>query len=232
MRAKLNLLTVLGLIVVATCVLWARGMFAMPESESAHDRMPSPDQPSGPAPKGLQKATFGNGCFWCTEAVFQQLKGVDSVVSGYSGGTVKNPTYEQVCTGTTGHAEVAQITYDPMVVSFADLLEVFWRTHNPTTRNRQGNDVGPQYRSAVFYHNAEQKALAEEYKQKLDKSGAFDAPIVTEITPFSQFYPAEKYHQNYFVNNPGQGYCVAVIGPKLEKFKKVFKDKLKNPPPK
>jgi methionine-S-sulfoxide reductase len=232
MRAKLPLLTVSCLVAVATCVLWAQGMFAMPDAESAHDRMPSPDQPPGPAPQGPQKATFAGGCFWCTEAVFQQLKGVETVVSGYSGGTVKNPTYEQVCTGTTGHAEAIQITYDPKEVSFPDLLEVFWRTHNPTTRNRQGNDVGPQYRSAVFYHNEEQKKLAEEYKKKLDKSGAFDAPIVTEITAFSEFYPAEKYHQNFFVNNPRQGYCVAIIGPKLEKFKKAFKDKLKTPPPK
>jgi methionine-S-sulfoxide reductase len=232
MRARLPILTVLGFAVVATFILWARGMFAMNEPESAHDRMPSPDQPSGPVPSGLQKATFGNGCFWCTEAVFQQLKGVETVVPGYSGGTVKNPTYEQVCTGKTGHAEAVQITYDPKVVSFADLLEVFWRTHDPTTLNRQGYDKGTQYRSAVFYHNEEQKKLAEEYKQKLDKSGAFDAPIVTEITAFSEFFPAEKYHQNYFVDNPREGYCVAVIGPKLEKFKRVFKDKLKTPPPK
>jgi len=204
----------------------------MPNAESAHDRLPPPDQPSDPPPEGLQKATFGGGCFWCTDAVFQQLKGVHAVASGYSGGSVKNPTYEQVCTGTTGHAEATQITYDPKLISFPDLLEVFWRTHNPTTPNRQGNDVGPQYRSAIFYHTPEQKTLAEQYKRKLDASGVFEAPIVTEITAFSAFYPAEAHHQNFYLDNPRQAYCVAVIGPKLEKFRKVFKDKLKTPSPK
>ena len=176
---------------------------------------------------GLEKATFGSGCFWCTEAIFENLNGVISVVSGYAGGKVENPTYEEVCSGTTGHAEVTQITYDPNIISYDELLEVFWKTHDPTTLNRQGNDVGTQYRSVIFYHNEEQKELAEKYKTELDKSGAWDNPIVTEISPYTNFYSAEKYHQNYYENNPNQGYCAFVIAPKLEKFKKVFKDKLK-----
>jgi len=176
---------------------------------------------------GLEKATFGSGCFWCTEAVFERLNGVKSVVSGYAGGTVENPTYEEVCSGTTGHAEVTQITYDPSVISYDELLEVFWKTHDPTTLNRQGNDVGTQYRSVIFYHNEEQKELAEKYKEELDKSGAWNNPIVTEISPFTKFYSAEGYHQDYYENNPNQGYCAFVIAPKVEKFEKVFKDKLK-----
>jgi peptide-methionine (S)-S-oxide reductase len=178
----------------------------------------------------LQKATLGSGCFWCTEAVFQRLKGVQKVVSGYSGGHLRNPTYQQVCTGLTGHAEVTQVTYDPNEISYAELLEVFWKTHDPTTPNRQGNDVGPQYRSAIFYHNDEQRKLAEHYRLELDKSGAFRAPIVTEIVPFREFFPAEDYHQNYFQLNPRQSYCQRVIRPKVEKFQKVFKDKLKDKP--
>jgi peptide-methionine (S)-S-oxide reductase len=169
-----------------------------------------------------EQATFGSGCFWCTEAVFQQLRGVQSVESGYSGGDTPNPTYEQVCSGRTGHAEVVQITYDPAVIPFEELLKVFWRTHDPTTPNRQGHDVGTQYRSAIFYHTDDQRRTAEAYKQQLDKSGSFKAPIVTEITPFKNFFPAEDYHQNYFRLNPEQGYCAAVIRPKLEKFKKEF----------
>ena len=182
---------------------------------------------TSPERQGLATATFGTGCFWCTEALFQQLKGVQSVTSGYSGGKGKNPTYEQVCSGESGHAEVVQVVYDPKVISFVDLLEVFWKIHDPTTLNQQGNDVGTQYRSAIFYHDAEQKKLAEEYKKKLDKSGAFNRPIVTEITPYGEFYSAEKYHQNYFNDNINQGYCQFVIQPKLDKFKQVFKDKLK-----
>ena len=176
---------------------------------------------------GLQLATFGNGCFWCTEAIFQQLNGVEKVVSGYSGGKVKNPTYREVCSGLTGHAEVIQITYDPKKITFDELLEVFWKTHDPTTLNRQGADVGTQYRSAVFYHNEDQKRLATEYRKKLDESGAFDNPIVTEVTPFTEFYPAEDYHQNYFNLNGEAPYCSFVIQPKVDKFKKVFKSKLK-----
>jgi peptide-methionine (S)-S-oxide reductase len=174
-----------------------------------------------------QLATFGGGCFWCTEAVFQQLKGVEKVVSGYSGGHVENPTYEQVCNKDTGHAEVIQITYDPLQITFPELLEVHFKTHDPTTLNRQGNDAGPQYRSAVFYHDDEQKKAAEYYKEKLDKSGAFGSPIVTEVTKFTNFYAAENYHQNYFNDNPYQGYCAAIIRPKVDKFRAVFADKLK-----
>jgi peptide-methionine (S)-S-oxide reductase len=173
-------------------------------------------------------ATFGTGCFWCTEAIFQQLDGVVSATSGYSGGQINNPTYKEVCTGNTGHAEVIQVVYDPAKVTFDELLEVFWQTHDPTTLNRQGNDVGTQYRSVIFYHNNEQKEKAEKYKVELDKSGAFNNPIVTEISPYSKFYAAEDYHQDYFNQNGGEPYCNIVIRPKVEKFKKVFKDKLKH----
>lgn len=172
-------------------------------------------------------ATFGAGCFWCVEAVFQEVKGVKSVTSGYTGGFVKNPTYKEVCTGRTGHAEVARIVYDPAVVSYDELLEVFWKTHDPTTLNRQGNDVGTQYRSAVFYHDAGQKEKAEYYKKKLEESGAFPAPIVTTVEEMKEFYPAEDYHQNYYLENTSQPYCTFVIGPKMEKFRKAFADKLK-----
>lgn len=170
----------------------------------------------------LEHATFGSGCFWCSEAVFDELKGVQSVVSGYSGGNVANPTYEQVCTGLTGHAEVIDVTFDPAVISYPQLLEVFWKTHDPTTLNRQGNDTGTQYRSVIFYHNDEQRKLAEHFKAELDKSGAYNGPIVTEIAPFTKFYPAEKYHQDYYALNPGQGYCAVVIRPKVDKFRKAF----------
>lgn len=178
-------------------------------------------------PANMDTATFGNGCFWCTEAVFQNLKGVYSAVSGYAGGHVKNPTYKDVCSGTTGHAEVLQIVYDPAVLSFDELLEVFWKTHDPTTLNRQGNDIGTQYRSSVFYHNENQKQLAENYKKKLDASGAYSKPIVTEIVPFTEFYRAENYHQDYYSLHGTEPYCTYVIQPKVEKFKEVFKDKLK-----
>jgi peptide-methionine (S)-S-oxide reductase len=180
-----------------------------------------------PAGVKTDTATFGTGCFWCTEAVFQELKGVYKVTSGYSGGTVKNPSYEDVCSGTTGHAECLQIIYDPKVISFDELLEVFWEAHDPTTLNRQGNDVGTQYRSVIFYHDQEQKKKAEEYKGKLDKSGAYSNPIVTEITPFNHFYAAEDYHQDYYRLHGSQPYCSFVIRPKVEKFEKVFKNKLK-----
>ena len=172
-------------------------------------------------------ATFANGCFWCTEAIFEELDGVISAVSGYSGGDTENPTYKEVCSGGTGHAECLQITYDTTKISFDELLEVFWQTHDPTTLNRQGADVGTQYRSAIFYHNEEQKQKAESYKAALDKSGAFNRPIVTEVTAFSTFYPAEDYHQQYFELNGNENpYCRVVIQPKLEKFRKVFRDKL------
>ena len=172
----------------------------------------------------MDTITFGSGCFWCTEAIFQQVKGVEKVVSGYSGGHVVNPTYEQICEKKTGHAEVCQLVYDPAVVGIPELLEVFWQTHDPTTLDRQGNDVGPQYRSVIFYHSEEQRKAAEEYKAALDASGAFPRPIVTTVEPFKNFYRAEEYHQNYYRNNPSQGYCYFVIRPKLEKFEKVFKD--------
>jgi peptide-methionine (S)-S-oxide reductase len=174
----------------------------------------------------METATFGNGCFWCTEAVFQRLKGVKSVQSGYAGGHVDHPTYEQVCLGDTGHAEAIQITYDPSEITFDELLEVFWKTHDPTTLNRQGNDVGTQYRSAIFYHNDQQRKLAEEYKKKLDAEGIWKDPIVTEITPFTNFFPAENYHRDYYNKNGYQPYCVFVIKPKLEKLEKLFRKKL------
>ena len=190
---------------------------------------PSHDEPTEPGQSGkkLEQATFGAGCFWCTEAVFQRLKGVEKVVSGYSGGQVQNPTYKQVCTGMTGHAESIQVTYDPAKISYTELLEVFWKTHDPTTLNRQGRDVGTQYRSVVFYHNDEQRKLAEEIKKELGDAHAFRAPIVTEITAYQEFFPAEDYHQDYYNLNKRQPYCQTVIRPKLDKFNKVFKDKLK-----
>lgn len=174
----------------------------------------------------MDKATFGSGCFWCSEAMFKRLKGVESVKSGYSGGAIENPTYEQVCNGDTGHAEVVQITFDPEVISYDELLEVFWKTHDPTTLNRQGNDVGTQYRSVVFYHDDHQRALATAYKEKLDASEIWEDPIVTEISPLSTFYVAENYHDDYFSRNGNQPYCAFVVAPKVEKFKKVFEDKL------
>jgi peptide-methionine (S)-S-oxide reductase len=177
--------------------------------------------------KNIETATFGNGCFWCTEAVFQQLEGVEKVTSGYSGGHVENPTYEQVCGKKTGHAECLKIDYDKNKISFDELLEVFWATHDPTTLNRQGNDSGPQYRSVIFYHNNEQKEKAERYKTALDKSGTFDKPIVTAIEPFANFYDAENYHNDYYKNHSSQAYCYFVIKPKMDKLNKVFADKLK-----
>jgi len=172
-------------------------------------------------------ATFGEGCFWCVEAIFQRLDGVEQVVSGYSGGTTSNPTYEQVCTGTTGHAEACQISYDPNRISYDELLEIFWKTHDPTTRNRQGNDLGTQYRSIILFHDEEQQRLAVSYKAKLASERIWNSPIVTEIVPFQKFWPAESHHQNYYNNNSAQGYCQLVITPKLDKFSKIFKDKLK-----
>ncbi len=175
----------------------------------------------------MELATFGAGCFWCVEAVFQDLQGVQKVVSGYSNGRIANPTYREVCSGLTGHAEVIQITYDPQVISFKELLEVFWKTHDPTTLNRQGNDTGTQYRSGVYYHNDEQRRLAEEYKQKLNEAHAFDNPVVTEIEPLKSFYPAEDYHQNYYKQNGHEPYCQFVARPKVEKVRALFGDKLK-----
>jgi peptide-methionine (S)-S-oxide reductase len=177
--------------------------------------------------KELEKATLGGGCFWCTEAVYLELKGVVDVKPGYSGGHVKNPTYKEVCNGKTGHAEVVQITFDPEVVSFSEILEVFFATHDPTTLNRQGNDVGTQYRSAIFYHSEKQKQTALKVIQLLEQDKVYNKPIVTEVTPFDTFYVAEDYHINYFARNKNQPYCQYVVAPKVEKFKKVFKEKLK-----
>lgn len=175
----------------------------------------------------LQTATLGAGCFWCVEAVFQRLKGVETVISGYTGGHLPSPSYQAICTGTTGHAEVIQIAFDPALASFSDLLEVFWHTHDPTTLNRQGNDVGTQYRSAIFYANPEQQAVAEASRTQTDASGLWPKPIVTEIVPLQVFYPAEDYHQNYFNNNPNQPYCSFAIPPKLRKLEQKFGDRLK-----
>lgn len=175
----------------------------------------------------LELATFGSGCFWCTEAVFLKVKGVNKVVSGYSGGNVPNPSYEAVCTGKTGHAEVIQIQFDPELISFEELLQIFWKTHDPTTLNRQGADVGTQYRSVIFYHNEDQKQIANQIKAELEHANIWDNAIVTEITEFRKFYAAEDYHQNYYERNSNQPYCSFVITPKIEKFEKIFKDKLK-----
>jgi peptide-methionine (S)-S-oxide reductase len=183
-----------------------------------------------PTVKTTDTATFGAGCFWCVEAVFQQLEGVISVSSGYSGGSIKDPTYKEVCSGLTGHAEVCQIVFDPTKISYADLLQAFWMSHDPTTLNRQGNDVGTQYRSVIYYHDQHQKELAEQYKKQLDASHAYPDPVVTEISPIGPFYKAEDYHQNYFNENGDQPYCQFVVKPKVDKFRKVFKDKLKYKP--
>jgi len=174
-----------------------------------------------------EKATLGGGCFWCTEAVFLELKGVGKVVPGYSGGHIKNPAYREVTTGRTGHAEVIQITYNPEIVSFSEILEVFFLTHDPTTLNRQGNDIGTQYRSAIFYHTEEQKHMAEKVIALFEEEKVFDDPIVTEVTPFNAFYLAEDYHHNYFARNKNQPYCQFVVAPKLKKFREIFQEKLK-----
>lgn len=176
--------------------------------------------------KFMEKATFGSGCFWCIEAIFQRLKGVSNVKSGYSGGHIIDPTYKEVCSGQSGHAEVIQLDYNPDIISYKELLEVFWNTHDPTTLNRQGNDVGTQYRSVVFYHDEDQKTLAEAYKQKLNESEIWPDPIVTEISPSELFYPADTDHDDYYNQNSNQPYCAFVVAPKVEKFKKVFAEKL------
>jgi len=180
--------------------------------------------------ENLASATFGAGCFWCVEAVFQELEGVEKVISGYTGGVVKNPSYKEICTGMTGHAEVCRIYYDDAKIGYADLLEVFWATHDPTTANRQGNDVGTQYRSAIYYHDEDQKNLALKSMEAMNESGIWINPIVTEISPLPKFYEAEDYHQDYFNLNPNQPYCSAIVGPKVDKFKKKFREKLKQNP--
>ena len=183
--------------------------------------------PTPVLPGNYETATLGAGCFWCVEAVFKELDGVVSVEPGYSGGRTVNPTYEQVCAGNTGHAEVAQVIYDPAKVNFAGILEVFWWAHDPTTKDQQGADTGSQYRSVIYYHDAGQKAVAENLKIKLDSSGAYSAPVVTEIAPFKVFYPAENYHKDYFKSHPENPYCQSVIRPKIDKFRKVFREKLR-----
>jgi peptide-methionine (S)-S-oxide reductase len=190
--------------------------------------MNQPVQVTPPASQGQKEvATLAGGCFWCLEAIFDNLKGVEDVVSGYSGGKESNPNYRQVCTGTTGHAEVVQVTFDPAKVSFREILEVFFTIHDPTTLNRQGADAGTQYRSAIFYRTPQQKADAEQVMRELTELKVWDAPIVTELTPFSAFYPAEDYHQEYYANNAGQPYCRMVIAPKVAKFRKKYLEKLK-----
>jgi peptide-methionine (S)-S-oxide reductase len=179
--------------------------------------------------KKTETATFAAGCFWCVEAVFQDVRGVQEVVPGYAGGKKKDPTYEEVCTGTTGHAEAVQITFHPDDISYRDLLEIFWHTHDPTTPNRQGADVGTQYRSAVFYHSPAQREAAEEVKHRIEAEKVWPLPIVTEIAPFTHFYTAEEYHRNYYKNNPNRRYCVLTINPKVRKFRIAFREKLKNP---
>ena len=174
-----------------------------------------------------ETATLGAGCFWCVEAIFQKLKGVISVLPGYSGGSVKNPSYKEVCTGRTGHAEVCNIEFDPGIISFSEILKVYWQTHDPTTLNRQGNDIGEQYRSVIFYHNEQQRKIAEELKERLNSEKVWNDPVITEIVPFEHFYYAEDYHKNYYNNNKDQPYCSIVITPKLEKFKKIFSEKLR-----
>ena len=177
--------------------------------------------------KNTETATLGAGCFWCVEAVFDDLKGVESVESGYSGGHTENPTYQQVCSETTGHAEVANVNFNPQEISFKEILQVFFSVHDPTTLNRQGNDVGSSYRSAIFYHDENQKQIAEEVIKEVTAEGVYDNPIVTEVTPFDKFYIAENYHQEYFANNPNQPYCTAVVAPKVAKFRQKFVDRLK-----
>ena len=203
------------------------GLFTVAGRTVPAEATEAPDAQAEEESDRLEKATFGSGCFWCTEAFFGHLAGVSSVVSGYSGGHLENPTYQAVCTGRTGHAEVVQITYDPEVISFKELLEVFWKTHDPTTPNRQGPDVGTQYRSVIFFDDQDQERLAELYKQNLNAAGAFKAPVITEISPLGKFYPAEAFHQDYYRRNARARYCALVIRPKLEKFKKAFEDKMK-----
>ena len=177
-------------------------------------------------PSSTETITLGGGCFWCTAAVFEELKGVEKVESGYSGGSVASPSYEQVCTGRTGHAEVVQITYDPNTISYQEILRIFFTVHDPTTLNRQGADSGTQYRSVIFYHNDEQKMAAEQVMQEVTAAGVWDAPIVTQVEPFTAFYKAEGYHQDYFKNNPGQPYCRVVIAPKVRKFREHYRERL------
>lgn len=204
--------------------LQACGQSLDKEEAAANQELPQTDLE---VPEGLEVATFGGGCFWCVEAVYEQVQGVEKVVSGYAGGHVVNPSYSAICTGKTGHAEVAQIYFNPKQVSYADLLEIFWRTHNPTTLNQQGNDFGPQYRSAIFYHDESQKDIAQKSLEAAKEAELWPDPIVTEVTAFSNFYEAEEKHQDFYAENPNYGYCIGVIRPKMEKFYKLFGDKIK-----
>ncbi|HOZ52777.1 MAG TPA: peptide-methionine (S)-S-oxide reductase MsrA [Chitinophagaceae bacterium] len=218
---KYNILPILSMLIFTLSCGAKEGTL---QNKSIFDEMESKNKTMN---KIIDTATVGGGCFWCTEAQLQQLNGVLTVTSGYAGGSVANPTYKEVCTGLTGHAEVIQVTFDPSIISYDELLAAFWQAHDPTQLNRQGNDIGTQYRSVIFYHNEEQKRIAEDYKKRLNDEKAYDQPVVTEVSPLPIFYKGEDYHQNYFNQNASQGYCQFVIQPKLDKFKKVFKDKLK-----
>lgn len=207
-------------------------IFFQPQNKTANNNTMQKTEKTLPVtkmhtPEGLEVATLGAGCFWCVETLFEEVIGVIKVESGYAGGHIKNPAYREVCGGYTGHAEVVQVTFDPNILTFEEVLEIFWHVHDPTTLNRQGGDKGTQYRSAIFYHSEEQKMTAEESLTLTDASGLWQNPIVTEITPFMNYYAAEAYHQNYYNLNPNQGYCSMVIAPKVIKFRKMFKDKLK-----
>lgn len=215
------------ILVIAFIGITAIGCKFLNSKEDNKTNVNKTTQPKGD-PNKMETATLAGGCFWCIETIFDDLKGVDKVISGYSGGKVKDPSYEQVCTGTTGHAEVVQITFDPSVISYETLLDVFFHIHNPTTLNKQGADVGTQYRSAIFYHNEEQKKTAESEIEKINKSGLWDAPIVTEVTQFDEFYDAEAYHQDYYNQNKEKSYCSIVIAPKVNKFFKEYKHLLKD----
>ncbi len=208
---------------VLACLAFLLGGCDRPD----RSKEPSVSRKPPPPSSNSRLATFGGGCFWCVEALFERVEGVESVESGYSGGATPNPTYKQVCSGETGHAEAVQVRYDPKKVAYETLLEIFWKTHDPTTPNRQGADVGTQYRSVVFFHDAEQERIAREVKAALEEAKVYARPIVTEIVPFERFWKAEEYHQGYYDLNSNQGYCQVVIGPKIEKLEKVFKDRLK-----
>lgn len=221
-----------GAVLLVCCLLVGLAVAPLLTANQQSTDQTAESQDQIPEGVKLETANFGAGCFWCVEAVFQELKGVHSVKSGFMGGKIENPSYEQVCGGQTGHAEICQIQFDPKEISFKELLEVFWKTHDPTTLNRQGFDSGTQYRSVIFYSSQEQKELAEKYKKQLDESGAFASPIVTEISPASKFYSAGKYHDDYFLRNPNARYCQGIIKPKVEKFRKAFAGKLNSQPAK
>ena len=222
-QAMKKIITLIALLVLAN-ILTIGSVTAQEANQKQHDKTAKKEKG-----KKMDKeiATVAGGCFWCIEAPFDELRGVEKAVSGYSGGHVKNPTYEEVSSGQTGHAEVVQITFDPKVISYREILEALFTLHDPTTLNRQGNDVGTQYRSAIYYHSPEQKATAEKFIAELTAANVYKNPIVTEVTKFSEFYSAEAYHQEYYVNNPNKGYCSIVIAPKIKKFRKQFADKLK-----